>query len=403
LRQSIQSLPSMAVVLTITGALLWGTVDSGRLLAWLGACLAMTALRAGVCGLILPRLASASPDQLLGYEWWLASTTIANTVAMGSGVWWVATIGSIEVQYFVTLTTCLYSVGSLVNASTNAPVFIAGVAANLGQTIAFWSLHGLDGIKIAIPLVVIALLLVAFGRANARAFAESIRMRYRNLDLLTSFRTKRKRSSMRFPSPRKASQTKSRFLAAASHDLRQPLHALRLQVGSIALSAQDGPVRKSVDRTLEMLESLDDLFRNVLDLSRFDAGALKPRLQVFTIGELFSHLESEFRLLAEAKGLRFETRPVDARVQTDLLLLERLLRNLLSNAIRYTEAGGVTLMASVQDGSVALSVADTGPGIPAEQRERIFQEFVQIRPGAEAASGLDSRSSGVSTRSLIWV
>jgi hypothetical protein len=201
-RQSIQSLPSMAVVLTITGALLWGTVDSARLLGWVGACFAMTALRAGVCALILPRLASVSREQLTGYERWLASTTIANTLAMGSGVWWVAAIGSIEVQYFVTLTTCLYSVGSLVNASTNAPIFIAGVAANLGQTIAFWALHGLDGIKIAIPLVVIALLLVAFGRANARAFAESVRMRYQNLDLVASFRTKRRPSSMRFRSRR---------------------------------------------------------------------------------------------------------------------------------------------------------------------------------------------------------
>jgi two-component system, sensor histidine kinase len=387
-RQSIQSLPSMAVVLTITGALLWGAVDSARLLGWVGACFAMTALRAGVCALILPRLASVSREQLIGYERWLASTTIANTLAMGSGVWWVAAIGSIEVQYFVTLTTCLYSVGSLVNASTNAPIFIAGVAANLGQTIAFWALHGLDGIKIAIPLVVIALLLVAFGRANARAFAESVRMRYQNLDLVAELSHEKKAVEHALSIAQEASQSKSRFLAAASHDLRQPLHALRLQVGAIALAAQDGPVRKSVDRTLEMLESLDDLFRNMLDLSRFDAGALKPRLQVFAIAELFSHLEGEFRLLAEAKGLRFESRPVDARVQTDLLLLERLLRNLLANAIRYTTAGGVTLAARVQDGSVAVSVADTGPGIPPEQRERIFQEFVQIRPGAEGGVGL---------------
>jgi two-component system, sensor histidine kinase len=387
-RQSIQSLPSMTVVLTLTGTLLWGAVDDGRLLAWIGACFAMTAMRAAACAWVLRRIAGASRDQLDAYEWWLAATTIANTVAMGSGVWWVATVGSIEVQYFVTLTTCLYSVGSLVNASTNAPVFIAGVAANLGQTIAFWMLQGVDGMKIAVPLVVIALLLVAFGRANARAFAESVRMRYRNLDLVAELSEEKKAVEHALSIAQEASQSKSRFLAAASHDLRQPLHALRLQVGTISLHATGGPVRQSVDRTLEMLESLDELFRNLLDLSRFDAGALKPRVQVFMVAELFAHLEGEFRLLAEAKGLRFETRPVQARVQTDLLLLERLLRNLLSNAIRYTASGSVILAARLQDGNVALSVADTGPGIAPEQREHIFEEFVQIRGGAEGGVGL---------------
>src|SRR5262245_20740658 len=137
-------------------------------------------------------------------------------------------------------------------------------------------MHGVDGIKIAIPLVVIALLLVAFGRANAREFGESVRMRYQNLDLVAELSVEKKAVEHALSIAQEASQSKSRFLAAASHDLRQPLHALRLQVGAIALGAQDGPVRKSVDRTLEMLESLDDLFRNMLDLSRFDAGALKP-------------------------------------------------------------------------------------------------------------------------------
>jgi hypothetical protein len=112
------------------------------------------------------------------------------------------------VQYFVTLTTCLYSVGSLVNASTNAPVFIAGVAANLGQTIAFWMLQGADGMKIAVPLVVIALLLVAFGRANARAFAESVRMRYRNLDLVAELSEEKKAVEHALSIAQEASQSK---------------------------------------------------------------------------------------------------------------------------------------------------------------------------------------------------
>jgi signal transduction histidine kinase len=387
-RQSIRSLRSHGLVLAITGALLWGTVDPARLLGWLGTGAAMTALRAAVCARILPRLESASRDQLIGFQWRLAATTITNTMAMGSGMWWLATVGPIEVQYFVTLTTCLYSMGSLVNASSHAPIFITGVVVNLGQPILFWMLQGIDGMRIAVPLVVILLGLVITGRANARMFAESIRMRYRNLDLVAELSNEKRAVEHALSIAQEASQSKSRFLAAASHDLRQPLHALRLQLGAISLGVEDGPMRHSVGRTLETVESLDELFRNMLDLSRFDAGALKPRLQVFTVAELFAHLEGEFRLLAETKGLRFDIRPVEARVQTDLLLLERLLRNLLSNAIRYTQAGTVTLAATVQDGNVSLSVTDTGPGIPPDQRERIFQEFVQIRAGSEGGVGL---------------
>jgi signal transduction histidine kinase len=387
-RQSVHSLPSMAVVLAVAGALLWGAVESARLLAWLGGSLAASALRAAVCRRILPRLEAAARGELARFEAQLLATTLANTLAMGAGVWWVATAGDIDVQYFVTLTLCLYSVGSLVNSSSHAPSFIAGVAANLGQGVAFWITQGVDGMKIAIPLAVISLLLATFARANAHAFAESVRMRFRNLDLVTELSNEKKAVEHALSIAQEASESKSRFLAAASHDLRQPLHALRLQLGAVSLEAGAAPARRSLERSLEMLESLDELFRNLLDLSRFDAGALKPRLQTFSVAELFAHLEAEFRLLAEAKGLRFEARPVPARVQTDFLLLERLLRNLLSNAIRYTAEGSVTLAARAENGEVVMSVADTGPGIAPEFRQRIFQEFVQIRDGAEGGAGL---------------
>ena len=387
-RQSILSLPSMGVILLVVGALLWGEVDSARLVAWLGLSFAMTALRAAACARILPRIDAAERDQLVVLETWLAATVLSNTLALGSGVWWVAAAGPIEVQYFVTLVICIYSVGALVNASSHAPSFIAGVLANLGQAVLFWTTQGVDGVKIAVPLAVIGLLLAGFARANAHSFAESVRMRFRNLGLVSELSEEKKAVEHALAIAQEASESKSRFLAAASHDLRQPLHALRLQVGTISLHAQSEAERRSVEQTLALVESLDELFKNLLDLSRFDAGVLKPRLQSFEIAEMFAHLESEFRLLAEAKGLYFETRSQKARVRTDLLLLERLLRNLLANAIRYTPSGGVTLAARLQDRAVVVSVTDTGPGIPPEQRQRIFEEFVQIREGSEGGVGL---------------
>jgi len=387
-RQSILSLPSMGVILLVVGALLWGEVDSLRLVAWLGISFATTALRAAVCAWILPRIEAAGRDRLVMLETWLAATVLTNTLALGAGVWWVAAAGPIEVQYFVTLVICIYSVGALVNASSHAPSFVAGVIANLGQAVLFWVTQGLDGIKIAVPLAVIGVLLAGFARANARSFAESVRMRYRNLGLVSELSDEKKAVEHALAIAQEASESKSRFLAAASHDLRQPLHALRLQLGTISLHAQSEPAQRSVAQTMALVESLDELFKNLLDLSRFDAGALKPRLQTLEVAEMFAHLAAEFRLLAEAKGLYFETRPLEARVQTDLLLFERLLRNLLANAIRYTVSGGVTLAARLHDRQVVVSVTDTGPGIAVDQQQRIFEEFVQIRDGSGSGVGL---------------
>lgn len=387
-RQSLHSLPSMAVVFAVTGVLLWGGVPSWRLLAWLGTCLAMTALRAALCAHVLPRIDSTDRGRLAQFEAGLFATVLTNTLAMGSGMWWVAAAGDTEVQYFVTLTVCLYSVGALVNASSHVPSFVAGVATNVGQAAVFWIAQGLDGMKIAVPLAVIGLLLAGFARANAHVFADSIRMRFRNLDLVAELAEEKKAVEHALSLAQEASHSKSRFLAAASHDLRQPLHALKLQVGAISLQAGEGPVHAWAEKSLAMVDSLDELFRNLLDLSRFDAGALKPRLQSFPIEDLFAHLAAEFALLAQAKGLRFEMQAAPARVQSDLLLVERLLRNLLSNAIRYTEAGSITLAALAEADGVLVSVADTGPGIAPEHRQRIFEEFVQIREGTAGGTGL---------------
>ena len=387
-RQSIMSLPSMSVILLVFGAALWGEVENWQLASWLGLCFAMTVLRAAVCAWILPRVDAAEGGRLRNFERWLVATVLSNTIAMGAGVWWAALGGPIEAQYFVTLALCLYSVGALVNASSHAPSFVVGVVANLGQAIAFWAMQGIDGVKIAAPLAVIGLLLAGFARSNARTFAESVRMRFENTSLVAELSEEKKAVEHALAIAQEASESKSRFLAAASHDLRQPLHALRLQLGTMSLHAQSGAARDTVDRTVAMVESLDELFRNLLDLSRFDAGVLKPRLQPFPLGEMFSQLESEFRLLAEAKGLRFEARPLQVQVLSDFLLLERLLRNLLANAVRYTASGGVIFAAQRAAEGVVISVADTGPGIAKEHRKRIFEEFVQVREGSGGGVGL---------------
>jgi len=176
-----------------------------------------------------------------------------------------------------------------------------------------------------------------------------------------------------------AVEDRNRFLAAASHDLRQPVHAIGLFVGALKEEIRDGRARYLIDRLDRSMLGLDELFHRLLDLSRLDAGAVEPRISVFAIGPMLQTLESRFVQVAEQRGLRLRVRPPPpCAVRTDPALLIEILMNLLSNAFRYTERGGIVLGARRRGDRLLIQVWDTGPGIAADAQEAIFREFVQL-------------------------
>ena len=186
-----------------------------------------------------------------------------------------------------------------------------------------------------------------------------------------------------------AYQSKARFLAAASHDLRQPLHALSLFVELLAARVQDPVQRAFVDRIDLSSRALGGLLNALLDLSRVDAGALKPRLTHFELDKLLRELEGEVTGAAAHKGLRLEVRATAVIVESDRELLGRVLRNLLANAVRYTEKGTVTVEARSEGAKLVVSVADTGVGIPPSAQEKVFEEFYQVgNPERDREQGL---------------
>ena len=175
-----------------------------------------------------------------------------------------------------------------------------------------------------------------------------------------------------------ANRAKSRFLAAASHDLRQPVHALGLFLAQ-AREARS-PVER--ERLLAKIEAsshaVSELVDALLDVSKLDAGAVTPRPGEFAVQTLLDRVEHDFALAAQAKGLRLRVRPSLLRVVTDPVLLERILINLVGNAVCYTRDGGVLVACRRRGAKARLEVWDTGAGIPADQRERIFEEFYQV-------------------------
>jgi len=186
-----------------------------------------------------------------------------------------------------------------------------------------------------------------------------------------------------------ANRAKSQFLAAASHDLRQPLHALGMFAASLSERVHHPEVRTTIDNINASVLALEDLFNELLDISRLDAGTIQPKLRSFLIGPLFDRLYAEYASEAAEHGLVFSVVHSDFQIYSDPTLLERVLRNLISNAIRYTPNGEVVVECKAGESMIVLEVRDTGVGIPLDQQESIFEEFYQIgNPERDRKKGL---------------
>lgn len=183
---------------------------------------------------------------------------------------------------------------------------------------------------------------------------------------------------------------KTRFLAAASHDLRQPAVAIGLMIGLVRERALAPDVRQLIERAHQAVGALESLLQGLLDLSRLDSGTVQPRMAVLPLQTVFDAIHSHHAEEAAAKGLRLRFRAQGLTVRCDALLLEQLLRNLVANALRYTDRGGVLVSARARGrDQVLVQVWDSGIGIAPHQQAEVFDEFVQVdNPGRDSARGL---------------
>jgi len=186
-----------------------------------------------------------------------------------------------------------------------------------------------------------------------------------------------------------ANLAKSRFLAAASHDLRQPLHALGLFVAQLPGRMRAGERRRIVARINAALSAMNELFNALLDISKLDAGVLSSSITEFPVAKLLDRVDTTFTGAAREKGLSLRVISSSAWVRSDFILLERIVFNLVSNAIRYTSSGRVVVGCRKQGVNLRVEVWDTGPGVPQDQQQNIFGEFYRLgTPGGDGRSGL---------------
>lgn len=250
---------------------------------------------------------------------------------------------------------------------------------------ALWLLSVGDSLHFILAVMLLLFIPVAIMLGNKKhyIFLEAQRLRFHNEFLVAEL-------SRQHELLENASKAKSRFLAAASHDLRQPLAALMIFLEQLEFERQLSPSGKDVlEHAQQATSSLCGLLDGLLDISRLDGHAIRVKVKSIAIQNLFDELDKEFQPVAEQKGIRLVFSPSSAVIESDIVLAVQILRNLVSNALRYTSQGRVLVGCRHRNGKLDIEVHDTGIGIEEDQLAKIFDEFYQVNnPERDRQQGL---------------
>jgi len=364
------------------GAVIWWVVLSdhvaaGAMIGWL----ALIALNQLWRGLLARAWRRARPGAAAAPRWggyWTIGATLAGAL------WGVAGWATYPASppHEALLIVCMFGValGGLNTTAVYRPSFYGFVLPALVPLIVRVALVG-DSVHLftAFVMTVVLAFVVGFGHRLNDVLTQSLAIRYENVDLIDELRARTRAAQEARGAAEAANRAKSQLLAAASHDLRQPLHALGLYVAALAVRLRDTEWRGLVGSVQSAAETLDVQFAQLLDLSRLEAGVLRPERQSVALAALLAKIGAEFAPQAAARGLMLTIVPTRLAVDSDPALYTRILQNLVANAVRYTARGGIVVGARRRGARVAVEVVDTGIGIAPEHQTRIFEEFYQVR------------------------
>ncbi|HSQ05510.1 MAG TPA: hybrid sensor histidine kinase/response regulator, partial [Burkholderiales bacterium] len=377
--------PTTTVASLITGvalvAVMWEQVDHRVLVGWLLALCAYQALRVYQYRVFV----NSTPADLGRVRWdkrYIITTVVAGIIWGSAGVLMYVP-GSLGHQAMLTVVLIGCATVAMTWLSYFAPAFYTLIPLMLAPVIVRMLMDpGPAHIYLGIPGLIALLVVLFFGRKVNCIIGESLHKHFENLDLIEQLRAQKAIAEA-------ANRSKTQFFAAASHDLRQPLHAMGLFAGTLHQHIKDPKVLEVVHSINASVAALEGLFNELLDISKIDSGVIKPEPIHFPVSGLLAQLQDEFRVEANEKGLELRTVPSHRYACSDPLLVERILRNLISNALRYTVRGGVVVGCRWRPDRVRFEVWDSGPGIPAGEQEKIFEEFYQLHnPGRTSKKGL---------------
>ncbi|MET0382958.1 MAG: ATP-binding protein [Burkholderiaceae bacterium] len=308
-------------------------------------------------------------------------TGVMSTGAMwGAAVWLFYPFGGHMERTALLLTVYSFCIAAVPVLAAQFLGFVAFAAlAFVPMILRVALLPGRDGWPLATILFLIFGITVMLGRSYHRSFARVLTLKQRGQQLLAELHVEKAAADRARREAETANRAKTQFFAAASHDLRQPLHALGLFAEALRHRVgADAEVAHLVNSINSSVDALEGLFSELLDITKIDTGGVEPRPENFGCGAMFSRLKLHFEPTAFEKGLALRFRGAKHFGYADPLLLERVVRNLLSNSIRYTNDGGVLVAARKRGERLRFEVWDTGLGIRPQEQERIFEEFYQI-------------------------
>lgn len=384
-RQSLISLALVAVVGVGYLWSLWSSTNQLVLTVWVVSIVALTAWRSSISKRIRSTLADANPAQLVQNESDLVLTGITIPLIIGAGYWLFCTSDNSVITLAVTLLCCLYAIGSTVNTVAQRRMQALMVILNLGQGVLFFlTLGKLEDYAVAVQLTALILLLLGFAKRIHEMFVDLVRSDLENKQKNERLVQSRVEIEKALEDAVKANKTKSQFLAAASHDLSQPLHAMSMFIGNLKQSVEDDDSKREIVQKIETTsEILKQQFDGLLDMSRFDAGGVVVQKQPFDLYALCELLVQSEKISAEEKNVELNIIGERVNVCSDPVLLGRLVGNLIANAIKFTDDGVVELrLEESESGKVKLSVTDTGCGFSDTEKDRIFKDFVQLSNSA---------------------
>jgi signal transduction histidine kinase/CheY-like chemotaxis protein len=378
---------SMALGAAIFCAVMWAEASHALLAGWALLVVANQAWRTVLVG-AWHRLRPGPAAAPRWGAYWACGSAIAGSL------WGLAAVAFFPTSpaWQALVIVCLFGVvmGGLNLTSPYKPSFYGFVLPALVPLIVRVALVG-DTVHawIAAVLAVVLGFVVGFGHRLNDLLTHSLAIRYENLDLIAELKERTRAALSARMAAEAANRAKSQLLAAASHDLRQPLHALGLYAAALAARASALEWRPLVDNVQEGVAALEAQFAQLLDLSRLEAGALVPEPGAVPLGPFFAGLCAEFAPQAAARGLVLRVVPSRLCAHSDPALLARIVGNLVANALRYTRHGGVVVGARRRGTNVAIVVADTGVGIPPAELAHIFEEFYQVaQPPGRARKGM---------------
>ncbi len=297
---------------------------------------------------------------------------LSGGLTLGVGSLWLFAAGRLDMQLLVMLYLCAVASGAITAFGVLRPAIYFSILPMLLVPMAWMVAQG-DWLQGVLALIIVGWLaaITSQARRYGAQFEESVRLRFENEDLIARLRHEKSVAE-------EASSAKSRFLAAASHDLRQPVHALSLFVAALRPRVTDIEARRMLDHVDSSVQAMGGLFNGLLDISRLDAGVVEVNAQTFAIQPLLERICRDYAGDAAAKKVELRLKPSKVAVFSDPLLVERIVRNIVANAIAYTDTGRVVVGSRKRGRAVVVQVWDTGRGIPEGEQAHVFQEFYQV-------------------------